>query len=55
LSVEKLKKCVIALSIHDVSETCFSHTVKKQTAGDTKSINMKNCESPFAKRLCVTK
>jgi hypothetical protein len=53
--MEKLKKCVIALSIHGVSETCFSHTVKKQIAGNMKSINMKNCESPSAKRQCDTK
>jgi hypothetical protein len=32
--MEKLKKCVIALSIHSVSETCFSHTVEKQIAGE---------------------
>jgi hypothetical protein len=52
LTVEKLKKFVIALSIHGVSKACFSHTVGKQMVRSPKSINMKGRESPSAERVC---
>jgi len=55
LTVEKLKKFVIALSIHGVSKACFSHTVGKQMVRSPKSINMKGCESPSAERVRGTK
>lgn len=53
LTVEKLKKFVIALSIRGVSKACFSHTVEKQMVRSPKSINMKGCESPSQIKLPI--